>query len=514
MKGVHPPNYNRFSDLSLDPPLENKRKKPNKRPQPDLPEVTASSELENLDHLPRYLVATALANDKEIPPKSLGCYNIFQIGRGLDYISKDYGEVTELRNGDLLIKANNLKAAEKFLCAKYIDLVPVKITLHGKLNCSYGKIFYHKIIDYSEEDLINEINVKYPGLVIALRKVKKVENGKLMDTGAAIITFNQLNRPLRLKVGYTMCTVHEHIPNPLKCRNCHKLGHTKNHCKGITLCDKCALPPPHENCVRKFCINCNLDSHASNDPKCPSFLKHKSVNKIKINNRCTVREAWKIFNSNPSTHLIEPNVPKATYSQVVNGTLLPPAPTEHTSKTITTHRNLLSPTSLSIATEQYNTTNKSPETERINTTTKSLETEKTYTTAQSTNPPINKKTKQELSNQKPTATNNIDLPSTSTNTHTPSNHNSNTTSENINNLNNNVTYTGQQNMTTNSQLHTQVDQQTFVDTPMSPTREEAEHQDVELSPCSQAFKKYPNLNVIITPETYRKIATKSSNTKS
>ncbi|XP_075164134.1 uncharacterized protein LOC142236743 [Haematobia irritans] len=317
--GLTPPTTTRFSDKTLDPSPDKKRKKPNRKLQLSTDESPSTfSEIQNYDHLPRYLVASTISNDKSAETKALGSHNIFQIGKGLDHISKEYSEVTELKNGDLLIKANNLKAAEKFLNAKHIDIVPVRITLHNKLNCSYGKIFYEKIVSYSEEELVNQINMKYPGLIMELRKIKRNENGNLVDTGAAVITFNNIHRPSRIKIGYNICTVFEHIPNPLKCRNCQKLGHTKNHCKKIALCGECAQPPPHDVCNRKFCVNCNIESHTSNDPKCPTFLKHKSVNKIKINNRCTVREAWKIFNSNPSAHLITPHTPKATYAQVTS----------------------------------------------------------------------------------------------------------------------------------------------------------------------------------------------------
>lgn len=75
------------------------------------------------------LVAPVLTNDKLNYLKSVGSYNIFEIRRSLDHISKDYSEVIELKSGDLLIKANDLKPAEKVIHAQCIDIVPVKITL-------------------------------------------------------------------------------------------------------------------------------------------------------------------------------------------------------------------------------------------------------------------------------------------------------------------------------------------------------------------------------------------------
>ena len=56
-------------------------------------------------------------------PKALSSYNVFQIEKGLNYISKDYLEVNEMRSGDLMIKTPNLKVAQKFMHFRSFSLV-------------------------------------------------------------------------------------------------------------------------------------------------------------------------------------------------------------------------------------------------------------------------------------------------------------------------------------------------------------------------------------------------------
>ncbi|XP_017476144.1 PREDICTED: uncharacterized protein LOC108366308, partial [Rhagoletis zephyria] len=275
-----------------------------------LPEIK-----QNDDHIQRYLIATAIAskNGEEVRP--LSSYNVFQIEKGLKHISTEYTEVTELKSGDLLIKTRNLKAAEKFLKATHVDIVPVKITSHKYLNSTQGRIFSRNIIKLSEEELMEGLACQK---VIEIRKIMKLTNNVATPTGAAIVTFNLIRRPEKINLGWERVTVQEYIPNPMRCRNCQKLGHTKNTCKNIQLCKQCAFPPPHEICSRIFCANCNVNTHTSEDPTCPSFLKHKSVNKIKAERRCTVREAWKVYNSNPTAYQIEPRnrqTSKLSYAQ-------------------------------------------------------------------------------------------------------------------------------------------------------------------------------------------------------
>lgn len=303
-----------------------------------------------------------------------------------------------------------------------------------------------------------------------------------------------------------MCTVHEHIPNPLKCRNCQKLGHTKNHCKRITLCAECALPPPHDNCDRKFCVNCNIDTHTSNDPKCPSFLKHKSVNKIKLTQRCTVREAWKIFNNNPSAHLIEPYVPRTSFAQIVSGNFnSSSAPTISTSQNITVTSN----TSLT----PLQTSSTQPSTQKTHTTTSSLAQIIHSTTEHDKQSPKKQQHSSLSGSQSGLSTITKEKCYNKISTDDTNNNNNNSKNEEKTTTNN--THNEQQTTTSNISSHSQKNMQMDYsahpeDSTSSPLREAAVCREEEMSPCSRAFNKFTDLNVLITPETYRRTAAKNT----
>ncbi|XP_053968256.1 uncharacterized protein LOC128869678 isoform X2 [Anastrepha ludens] len=299
MSGVDHPNRNRFRDLDPENP-PGKRLKKTETNFMYLPEHKQSD-----DHIPRYLVAAATSPIVEDGIRSLSKYNVFQTERGLKHISTEYTPVSELKSGDLLIKTNNLKAAEKFMKATHIGVIPVKITSHKTLNTIQGR----EVVEGLAKQKVVEVK----------KIMKKVED-ILAPTGAAVITFDLICRPDTLMLGWVRVRVQEHIPNPMRCQMCQKLGHTKKLCIGVELCKECAEPPPHETCQKKFCVNCNNDRHATSDPACPSYLKHKAINKIKIENRCTVRQAWKLFNTNPSAYEIEP-FQKPTTAQIVKNNI-------------------------------------------------------------------------------------------------------------------------------------------------------------------------------------------------
>ncbi|XP_037813189.1 putative uncharacterized protein DDB_G0291812 [Lucilia sericata] len=171
-----------------------------------------------------------------------------------------------MRSGDLMIKTADMKSAKKFLKAKYIDVVPVTINMLKGLNSTQGRIFSRKIIDISEEDLLKSLEGQK---VIEIRKPSRKEGEKYIPTGAAILTFDLIHRPETLKLGWERVRVNEQVPNPMRCANCQRLGHKKKE-------------------------------------------------------MCTIREAWAIFNDNPTIHTLKPfNKRAPTYSEILaNGTIV------------------------------------------------------------------------------------------------------------------------------------------------------------------------------------------------
>lgn len=212
MNGSHPLNHNRFRELGSTEDLSSKSKRFRDGEFFSLPETRQCD-----DHIPRYLVITTnINNSNELTSKPISAYNVFQIEKGLNFISKEYTDVVELKSGDLLLKANNLKVAEKFKKASYIDTIRVSISYHKALNYVQGKIFSKKIIYLSEEELLEGLKDQK---VVEIRKIMKKEEDKLVPTGAAVITFDLIRRPEYLKLGWERVKINEYIPNPMRCKN-------------------------------------------------------------------------------------------------------------------------------------------------------------------------------------------------------------------------------------------------------------------------------------------------------
>ena len=96
--------------------------------------------------------------------------------------------------------------------------------MHKGLNSTQRRSFSRKIIDIPGEDLLNSLGEQK---VIEIRKLSRKEDEKYIPTGVAIVTFDLIRRQ--------------------------------------ELCNVCGFTPPHAQCTKKFCVNCNNETHTSFD---------------------------------------------------------------------------------------------------------------------------------------------------------------------------------------------------------------------------------------------------------
>ncbi|GBN25227.1 hypothetical protein AVEN_114269-1 [Araneus ventricosus] len=86
--------------------------------------------------------------------------------------------------------------------------------------------------------------------------------------------------------------VRHYFPNPLRCFNCQRFGHSKASCRGTLTCARCA-EAGHDSsgCIaQEKCTNCK-GSHTSFSRSCPSWIFEKEVISEKVTKRVTYAEA-------------------------------------------------------------------------------------------------------------------------------------------------------------------------------------------------------------------------------
>ncbi|GBN41944.1 hypothetical protein AVEN_200039-1 [Araneus ventricosus] len=96
---------------------------------------------------------------------------------------------------------------------------------------------------------------------------------------------------MRLSVG-------TYIPNPLRCFQCQRFGHSKTSCRGTLTCARCA-EVEHEStdCTRaEKCVNCKGE-HTSFSRNCSAWKQEKEIISTKIKKQISYQEARKLVKS-------------------------------------------------------------------------------------------------------------------------------------------------------------------------------------------------------------------------
>lgn len=124
-----------------------------------------------------------------------------------------------------------------------------------------------------------------------VKKNTKFIDNKITNTSLHILSFNLYKLPAEIKIGFLVCKIDPYIPNPIQCKKCFKLGHTRKNCSGNDNCEICASalhdPSP---CNKIQCINCNHE-HRSTNKNCPTYKQRQEILKIKTLTNCSYKEA-------------------------------------------------------------------------------------------------------------------------------------------------------------------------------------------------------------------------------
>ncbi|XP_055390000.1 uncharacterized protein LOC129618981 [Condylostylus longicornis] len=139
-------------------------------------------------------------------------------------------------------------------------------------------------------------------------------------SGLVQVTFDCLEPPKEIKVGFLIVPVRKYYMAPMRCSMCQRLGHKYQHCKITTpICGQCNKEKTETTeehiliCSPIKCANCANspydDNHPANARDCPSYLREKEAIKIATGCRIPKREAYKKIpkhipnktNNNPTT---------------------------------------------------------------------------------------------------------------------------------------------------------------------------------------------------------------------
>ena len=168
---------------------------------------------------------------------------------------------------------------------------PVEVTEHKTLNTCKGTVYSETMSNSSLEELQDALKDQQ---VSKIERMKRRVNGVLKDTHRHIITFNKPDLPQVIKItDWHHELIDLFIPNPMRCMNCKRLGHTKKWCRRTSpTCSKCAEEHlPAFGCDKPLrCVNCS-EEHSALERKCPFYQFKYEVLATQTRKRISFPEA-------------------------------------------------------------------------------------------------------------------------------------------------------------------------------------------------------------------------------
>ena len=137
--------------------------------------------------------------------------------------------------------------------------------------------------------------------VVGVNRVTLKKEGKEIPTNTLFLLFGSLELPKEITVGYLKVKVSLFIPNPMRCFNCNKFGHTNQRCKVAANCPGCRKDKHEGQCDGpKLCSNCN-GPHASSAKDCPVWQKEKEIQRVRVEKRISFPEARQLVEAKMPT---------------------------------------------------------------------------------------------------------------------------------------------------------------------------------------------------------------------
>ena len=206
----------------------------------------------------------------------------FAIQKGFQAVAGTLKSIKRLRNGSFLVECGKRAQAQNLLrTSRFIDR-PVRVTIHKTLNFSRGVIRCRDLADMTEVEIRDEL--KDQG-VVGVNRVTLKKEGKVIPTNTLFLTFVSPELPKEITVGYLKVKVALFVPNPMRCFNCNKFGHTSQRCKVAAKCTGCGKDKHEGQCEGpKLCSNCN-GPHASSAKDCPVWQKEKEIQRVRAEKR-------------------------------------------------------------------------------------------------------------------------------------------------------------------------------------------------------------------------------------
>ena len=237
-------------------------------------------ENENDNQWPRFLIMEAA--DEKVPLN----LNAFVLKKAIDGMANaELDNVKPMKSGSVFIEVETKQQCKNLLkTTKLLGYLPVKVSPHRTPNSSKFVIKCEELDKMDEEEIKKELQ---PQGIIAVKRIS-------IRYSLYVLTIKGQTIPKRINIGYLKKETRPYIPNPQRCFQCQKFGHTKNSCKGKAVCAGCGEEGHNlDDCKNDpKCVNCQGD-HVAISRDCPKWKIEKDIVTLKYTEKISFADARK-----------------------------------------------------------------------------------------------------------------------------------------------------------------------------------------------------------------------------
>ena len=251
--------------------------------------LTFDRDSKDIDHYDRFLLV------KPSGRKNLSTSSPFLVNRILSSHGK-LDSIRKLQSGDFLIEASSAKQSDQLKKVTNLQGFDLTVEPHPTLNSVKGVIKHPEIRNTSKEEMCTELAEQR---VTDVYIIQNNRDGRTEKTATAIVTFRRNKLPEHIDFGYLRMKVYPYIPNPMRCFNCQRFGHSSPKCKHNKICNICGEEDHQDQKDQKGecqkdprCANCK-GPHPAFSRDCPKWSFEKEVQTIKVREDVSFAEARK-----------------------------------------------------------------------------------------------------------------------------------------------------------------------------------------------------------------------------
>ena len=193
--------------------------------------------------------------------------------------------VKPMKSGRVFIEVETRQQCKNLLkTTKLLGYLPVKVSPHRTLNSSKFVIKCEELDKMQEEEIKQELQ---PQGIIDVKRIS-------IRYSLYVLTIKGHNIPKRINIGCLKKETRSYIPNPQRCFQCQKFGHTKNSCKNKAVYAGCGEEGRNlDDCENKpKCVNCQGD-HVAISRDCPKWKIEKDIVTLKYTEKISFTDACK-----------------------------------------------------------------------------------------------------------------------------------------------------------------------------------------------------------------------------